>query len=361
MTANGVNLGGWFSETTYDVAAKLADITANANAEVHAKADVRNNANLTNNMQANGWANPIVMIVACLCTTAVAITAIGGASMVVGLFGLFFCGGLAMAFARQQPQDAQPRFAQPQDAQPRIAHDIKPQITNTGRFTELASKDEKKGSLVVTLYGGAEKKNPAKAGIYHLAPMTVNGKSYWVHTSGEFAIWCDPSGKWDIGDIADAGTTRSYIYTVDAVSVPQKASVWKYWFDGKWQSGQGLVSVSLQKSEDENYTLPKNGSLVVTLYGDAKKAQSIRAGIYHLAPSMVNGKSYWVQDSGRQVIWCDPSGWWSIGKVAGASTAACAIYTEDSVCVPQKASNWKYHDGNEWKSGQGLVSVSLQN
>ena len=51
MTANGVNLGGWFSETTYDVAAKLADITANANAEVHAKADVRNNANLTNNMQ----------------------------------------------------------------------------------------------------------------------------------------------------------------------------------------------------------------------------------------------------------------------------------------------------------------------
>ena len=62
--------------------------------------------------------------------------------MVVGLFGLFFCGGLAMAFARQQPQDAQPRFAQPQDAQPRIAHDIKPQITNTGRFTELASKVE---------------------------------------------------------------------------------------------------------------------------------------------------------------------------------------------------------------------------
>ena len=99
----------------------------------------------------------------------------------------------------------------------------------------------------------------------------------------------------------------------------------------------------------------------MTLYGDAKKAQSIRAGIYHLAPSMVNGKSYWVQDSGRQVIWCDPSGWWSIGKIACAGTAACAIYTEDSVCVPQKASNWKYHDGNEWKSGQGLVSVSLQN
>ena len=46
------------------------------------------------------------MIVSCLCTTAVAITAIGGASMV---FGLFFGGGLAMAsvFYAQQQQIAQ--------------------------------------------------------------------------------------------------------------------------------------------------------------------------------------------------------------------------------------------------------------
>ena len=77
--------------------------------------------------------------------------------------------------------------------------------------------------------------------------MMVNGKSYWVQDSGEYAIWCDPSGDWDIGKIDNAGTDVCSIYTEDAVSVPQKASVWKYFdFDGKWKSGQGLVSVSLQ-------------------------------------------------------------------------------------------------------------------
>ena len=69
------------------------------------------------------------MIVVCLCTTAVAITAIGGASMVFGIFGLFFCGGLAIAFARMQqiaqPQDAQPQDVQPRFAQPQSADDIK--------------------------------------------------------------------------------------------------------------------------------------------------------------------------------------------------------------------------------------------
>ena len=53
----------------------------------------------------------MVMIVVCLCMTAVAITAIGGASM---FFALFF-GGAAMAcFGYAQRLIAQPPIAQPQ-------------------------------------------------------------------------------------------------------------------------------------------------------------------------------------------------------------------------------------------------------
>ena len=102
----------------------------------------------------------------------------------------------------------------------------------------------------MTLYGEAKEEHSDRAGIYHLAPMMVNGKSYWVHASGEYAIWLSPSGKWSIGPIANAGKNLCYIYTEDAVSVPQKASVWKYVdVDDEWQSGHGLISVSLQKSE----------------------------------------------------------------------------------------------------------------
>ena len=99
----------------------------------------------------------------------------------------------------------------------------------------------------MTLYGEAKKGHFARAGIYHLAPKMVNEKSYWVHASGEHAIWFDPYGRWIIGDIDDAGKNLGYIHTVDDVSVPQKASVWKYFdVDGKRKFDRCLISVSLQ-------------------------------------------------------------------------------------------------------------------
>ena len=82
----------------------------------------------------------------------------------------------------------------------------------------------------------------------------------------------------------------------------------------------------------------------MTLYGEAKKAQSSRAGIYHLQHMMVNGESYWVHASGEHAIWLSPNGWWSIGEIVRAGTDLCSIYTEDAVSAPQKASDWKYAD-----------------
>ena len=105
----------------------------------------------------------------------------------------------------------------------------------------------------MTLYRDAKKVQSAFEGVYNLSPMMVNGKSYWIHASGDKAIWFSPDGwllkggGWCIGDIASTGKYFCSIFTRDAVSVPQKASVWKYNdFDGKWKCGQGQVSVSLQ-------------------------------------------------------------------------------------------------------------------
>ena len=100
----------------------------------------------------------------------------------------------------------------------------------------------------MTLYGDAKEAQLASvcAGIYHLKPMMVNEKSYWIHASGRHAIWCGPKGWWSIGPIAKAGTLKCFLYTELAVSAPQKASVWQYYStDGKWHDGQGQVSVSL--------------------------------------------------------------------------------------------------------------------
>ena len=72
------------------------------------------------------------MIMVCLSSTAVAVTALGAASM----FFWMFLGGAAVACVGY----AKTRITQPQIAQPQIARDIRPQITDRGRFTELDSE-----------------------------------------------------------------------------------------------------------------------------------------------------------------------------------------------------------------------------
>ena len=86
--------------------------------------------------------------------------------------------------------------------------------------------------------------------------------------------------------------------------------------------------------------------LNVTLKGEAKVAQSSKAGIYTLGPDLVNGKSHWLQDPGSNAIWYDKRFEnWKIGSNLGSSSASIISY--DDVAGPQVATTWKYYN-KEW-------------
>ena len=91
--------------------------------------------------------------------------------------------------------------------------------------------------------------------------------------------------------------------------------------------------------------------LTVELKGEAKGAQSTKAGLYILGPNTVNGKSHWLQDSGIHAIWYDtPNGDWNIGTQdsIGNSTAHIFLYTTEDVAGPQEAKVWKYGKDGKW-------------
>ena len=99
--------------------------------------------------------------------------------------------------------------------------------------------------------------------------------------------------------------------------------------------------------------------LVVTLKGEAKKAQSSRAGIYVLATEMVNGKSHWLQDTGDSAIWYDKENKdWNIGlQNEVGSPIPAGLYTNEDVAGPQKATTWKYLDDGKWLTSDNGTSV----
>ena len=69
--------------------------------------------------------------------------------------------------------------------------------------------------------------------------------------------------------------------------------------------------------------------LIITLKGEANKAQSSRPGIYILGPKPVNGKSHWLQESGTNSIWFDNKhGNWKIGKLENLGTDKAGIRSQ---------------------------------
>ena len=94
----------------------------------------------------------------------------------------------------------------------------------------------------------------------------------------------------------------------------------------------------------------------VTLKGEAKDAQSTRAGIYIRGPKLVNGKSYWLQDSGTNAIWFDKAkGNWNIGPKDDLGGSLAGIATTDKVVSPQEATTWQYSNNGWIKSDDILV------
>ena len=95
--------------------------------------------------------------------------------------------------------------------------------------------------------------------------------------------------------------------------------------------------------------------LIVTLKGEAKVAQSSRAGIYVLGPDLVNGKSHWLQDPGSNSIWYDDKkGTWNIATQNDLGSDYAYIYSDNDVAGPQVATTWHYYD-NKWITSDDIL------
>ena len=95
--------------------------------------------------------------------------------------------------------------------------------------------------------------------------------------------------------------------------------------------------------------------MIVTLKGEAKVAQSNKAGIYILGPDLVNGKSHWLQDPGSNSIWYyDKKGTWNIGTQNSLGSEKASIYSNNDVAGPQVAKTWHYID-DKWITSDGIL------
>ena len=100
--------------------------------------------------------------------------------------------------------------------------------------------------------------------------------------------------------------------------------------------------------------------MIVTLKGGAKDSQWTTgfAGIYVLAPNLVNDNPHWLQDSGLKAIWTlKDSKIWAIGLQNDLGSSRVWIVSTDQVAGPQEATNWKYYDGKKWVSTSDDIMV----
>ena len=99
-------------------------------------------------------------------------------------------------------------------------------------------------------------------------------------------------------------------------------------------------------------------NLVVKLKGGAKDAQSSRAGIYILGPNTVNGKSHWLQDSGKNAIWYY-KGHWNIANHRYLGSHQASIYSPEDVAGPQDATTWKYYN-RKWITSKDIFVEGIK-
>ena len=98
-------------------------------------------------------------------------------------------------------------------------------------------------------------------------------------------------------------------------------------------------------------------NLVVKLKGGAKDAHASKAGNYILGPSMINGKSHWLQDPGMNAIWYGKSHW-NIADQEYLGTDKAWIVSSEDVAGPQEVTKWQYYDKKWIKSKDIFVKVT---
>ena len=94
-----------------------------------------------------------------------------------------------------------------------------------------------------------------------------------------------------------------------------------------------------------------SSKLIVTLKGQAKSSQSSVAGIYTLEPKPINDKSYWLQNSGSNAIWCRKDGIWAIGSLGDIGD----ILSFDKLSSPEEATTWHYWNGSNFIASDDIL------
>ena len=92
--------------------------------------------------------------------------------------------------------------------------------------------------------------------------------------------------------------------------------------------------------------------MVVKLKGGAKDAQSSMAGVYILGPKMVDGKSHWLQDQGKNAIWYHKDHW-NIANYRYLGSNQAFIYSLEDVASPQEATAWRYYN-RKWITSKDI-------
>ena len=101
------------------------------------------------------------------------------------------------------------------------------------------------GKLIVTLDGDAKLCHSDLEGHYTLASTPVNGKQYWTHDQGSYAIWYDKDFRWLIGPKEHLGTELCWLHSINDTTRPEEATTWNYVYENdKWKLTSNIFGSS---------------------------------------------------------------------------------------------------------------------
>lgn len=100
--------------------------------------------------------------------------------------------------------------------------------------------------------------------------------------------------------------------------------------------------------------------LRVDLFGKAKKAQFPRQGIYILQQNHINGRQYYVQESGLNGFWFVEAKW-MLGDIKKLGEYYGSIQVLGDSVSPLNGQKWKYFNVDQWIESSNEIIISAGN
>ena len=84
--------------------------------------------------------------------------------------------------------------------------------------------------MKLSIGGEAKKYQASSGGTYFLQEDKTNNKPYWIHQSGDMAIWWSTIERWIVGGFEDLGSSKGGILAPSNNDSPpnQITNGWKY-------------------------------------------------------------------------------------------------------------------------------------